>query len=264
MTIDFHTHAFPDALAKKAMEVLTGNLTVDITPARDGTIASLIERLDEWNIDKALIAPIVTKPTQIKTLNEWAASVNGERIISFGSIFPNSGNYKKEIDFVCSLGLKGIKLHAEYQDFVLDSPEMLKIHDYALSKGLIILHHAGEDKGMPPPYKTSPKQFAHVVDEMQGGVIVAAHLGGHEMWEDVYSLLCGKNIYFDTSMGFEYYGKEMFKKIVQKHGADKILFGSDSPWSYADKDLEALRSCGLNDKELELIESGNAKRILHI
>lgn len=264
MIIDFHTHAFPDALAEKAIKVLVGNLKIKIEPVRNGTVAALIERMDEWKIDKSVIAPIVTKPTQIKTLNEWAASVDGERIVSFGSIYPNSGTYKQDIDFVASLGLKGIKLHAEYQNFVLDSPEMLKIYDYALSKGLIILHHAGADHGMPEPYKSSPAQFAHVVDEMKGGIIVAAHLGSQSMWDEVYDKLCGKNIYLDTSMGFEYYGKEMFCKIVKKHGADKILFGSDSPWSHAGNELKSLNDCGLERKTVDMIAGENAKRILKI
>ena len=264
MIIDFHTHAFPDALAEKAMKVLTGNLTIDLKPVRDGTITSLIARMDEWGIDKSVLAPIVTKASQIKTLNEWAASVNGDRIVALGSIFPNSGNYIEEIDFVCSLGLKGIKLHAEYQDFVLDSPEMLKIYDYALSKGLIILHHAGADYGMPAPYKSSPAQFAHIAREMRGGVIIAAHLGGHAQWDDVYDKLCGTEIYLDTSMGFEYYGCEIFKKIVKKHGADKILFASDSPWSHAGNNLKALNACALDQNTVDMITHKNAQRILNI
>lgn len=264
MTIDFHTHAFPDALAEKAIGVLTGNLTINLKPVRDGTVTSLIARMDEWGIDKSVVAPIVTKPSQLKTLNEWAVSINSSRIISLGSIFPSTDKYKQDIDFVCSLGLKGLKFHAEYQNFVLDAPEMLKIYDYALSKGLIILHHAGADYGMPAPYKSSPAQFAHIADEMRGGVIIAAHLGGHAQWEDVYNKLCGKNIYLDTSMGFEYYGKDMFKKIVHKHGADKILFASDSPWSHAGNDLDELRNCGLDAKSVTMIESENALKILGI
>ncbi len=264
MIIDFHTHAFPDTLAERAIGVLVSNLKVKLEPVRDGTIASLIRRMDEWNIDKSVIAPIVTKPTQIKTLNEWAASVNGERIIALGSIYPNSGTYKQDIDFVTSLGLKGIKLHAEYQDFIPDSPEMLKIYDYAFSKGLIILHHAGADNGMDAPYKSNPAIFAHIADELRGGVMVAAHLGGHAQWDEVYDKLCGKNIYFDTSMGFEYYGAEMFCKIVKKHGADKILFGSDSPWSHAGNELKTLRRCGLDEKTIKIICGENAKRILNI
>ncbi|MBE6689022.1 MAG: amidohydrolase [Ruminococcaceae bacterium] len=264
MTIDFHTHAFPDMLAQKAIGVLTSNLTIDLKPVHNGTVSDLIARMDEWGIDKSVVAPIVTKPSQTKTLNEWAVSITSQRIISLGSIYPSTDNYKQDIDFVCSLGLKGLKFHAEYQNFILDAPEMLRIYDYALSRGLIILHHAGADYGMPAPYKSSPKQFANVADQMCGGIIVAAHLGGHAQWDDVFDNLCGKNIYLDTSMGFEYYGKEMFKKIVSKHGADKILFASDSPWSNAGDDLKALRDCGLDCDTISMIEAKNAQRILKI
>lgn len=264
MIIDFHTHTFPDSLAERAISTLTSNLRKPIKPVHNGTIADLTNRMNEYGIDKSVIVPIVTKKSQTKTLNEWAQSIQNDRIISFGSIFPHGDEYKQDIDFVCSLGLRGIKLHAEYQDFYLDSEEMIKIYDYALSKELIILHHAGYDYGMPPPYKSSPRQFAHLAKELKGGIIIAAHLGGHEQWDDVYEHLCGTDIYLDTSMGFEYYGEEMFMRIVRKHGADKILFASDSPWSNAGHDIEALKKCPLTQDEKELIMSGNAKRILRI
>jgi len=264
MVIDFHAHAFPDSLAERAIGVLTSNLTKPIKPVHNGTVSDLTKRMDEWGIDKSVIVPIVTKKSQTKTLNEWAQSIQNDRIVSFGSIFPHGDEYKQDIDFVCFLGLKGIKLHAEYQNFDLDSPEMMRIYDYALSKGLIILHHAGYDYGMPPPYKSSPRQFAKLAKEFKGGIIIAAHLGGHEQWDDVYEHICGTDLYIDTSMGFEYYGEEMFMKIVKKHGADRILFASDSPWSNAGHDLEALKKCPLSQDEKELILSGNAKRILEI
>ena len=76
-----------------------------------------------------------------------------QRIISFGAIDPHSKDYKSQIDFVVDLGLKGLKFHAEYQNFIVDDNNMLKIYDYALSKELIILHHAGFDPGFHHPLK---------------------------------------------------------------------------------------------------------------
>ncbi len=76
---------------------------------------------------------------------------------------------------------------------------MLKMYDYALSKGLIILFHAGYDPSFPPPIHSSPKQFAENSKEMQGGVIVAAHLGGHSQWDVVEKHLISTDVYLDTS-----------------------------------------------------------------
>ena len=265
MIIDFHTHIFPDALAPKGLETLNKNSNNQFTPVTDMTKHGLLKIMDLWGIDISVVQPVITKQSQLEKINEWAASLNeNERLISFGGIYPHTDDYKRDVDFVAGLGIKGLKFHAEYQNFVLDSPEMLKIYDYALSKGLIILHHGGEDPGMPPPYKTSPKQFAHVVDEMKGGVIIAAHFGGHAQWDDVEKYLIGKNIYLDTSMGFSYYPKEQFERIVMLHGADKILFASDSPWSNAHDEIQALRKTSLTDSEKNSILGENAKRILGI
>lgn len=264
MTIDFHTHVFPDALADKALKVLVGNTQNLYTPVSDGTVAGLLKNMDDWNIDISVVQPVITKQSQMQKTNEWVRNISSDRIIAFGGIYPHTDDYKRDIDFVADLGLKGLKFHAEYQNFVVDDDRMLKIYDYALSKGLIIMHHAGFDPGYPPPFKSSPRQFARIVDEMQGGIIVAAHLGGHAQWDDVEKYLLGKNIYLDTAMGFEFYPRDQFLRIVKDHGSDKILFASDSPWSSAEIEANHLKALPLSDTEKDNILYANAKRILGI
>lgn len=264
MIIDFHTHVFADELADRALSVLVANLEGSLKPVHNGKLNGLIERMDSYGVDISVVQPIVTKQSQTQKINEWAKSICSDRIISFGSIFPHTDNYKRDIDYICDLGLKGIKFHAEYQDFVIDEKNMLDIYYYALSRGLIILHHGGEDTGMPAPYKSSPERFARIADAMQGGVIIAAHLGGYNQWDEVYEKLAGKNIYMDTSMGFEFYKKQQFMRIVEKHGADKILFASDSPWSNAKQEADILKTMPLSAEDIEKILSGNARRILMI
>ena len=141
---------------------------------------------------------------------------------------------------------------------------MLKIYDYALSKGLILLFHAGYDPAYPPPFKSSPQMFKFIVNEMKGGIIVAAHLGGQVQWDDVLNHLAGEDIYLDTSMGFEFFSKEIFLRIVKKHKAEKILFGSDSPWSDAGKEIGIIKTLKLSDDEKKGILGKNAQRILNI
>lgn len=264
MTIDFHTHIFPDDLAPKALSALLSNINGIYHPVTNGTKDSLLKNMNQWGIDISVVQPVITKLSQTAKINRWAKGICSDRLISFGGIYPHTDDYKRDIDFVVNLGLKGLKFHAEYQDFNIDDPQMLKIYDYALSRGLIILHHAGFDPGYPAPYKSSPKQFAKIADAMQGGVMIAAHLGGHAQWDDVEKYLIGKNIYLDTSMGFEYFSHEQFLRIVKAHGADKILFASDSPWSNAKAEIETIKSLQLHEQEKEMILGLNAKRILGI
>ena len=262
MIIDFHTHIFPDTLAERATAALYESAGGIYEPSHNGTLAGLLSTMDAAGVDMSINLPVLTKRSQTTSTNQWAASITSDRMISFGGIYPLSDSYKEDIDFVVSLELKGIKLHAEYQGFTLDDPAMLKVYDYALAQGLIIVHHAGFDPAFPAPFRSNPEMFAKIAKSMQGGVMVAAHLGGHAQWDDVEKYLVGTDIYLDTSMGFEYYSHEQFIRIVENHGADKILFGTDSPWSNATSELKTLQSLPLPASTIEAITGGNAKRLL--
>ena len=262
MIIDIHAHIFPDELAPKAMRVLTEGIDNLYPPVSDGTTAGLLKNMDDWGIDISVIQPVVTKQSQMRGVNEWVAGVCSDRLVGFGGIYPHTDDYKRDIDLVVSLGLKGLKFHAEYQDFIVDDGYMLKIYDYALSKGLILLHHAGFDPAFPPPFRSSPRQFANIARAMQGGIIIAAHLGGHEQWDDVENYLAGSNVYLDTAMGFEYFKGDQFLRIAEKHGTDKILFGSDAPWSNARTEIEHLQATALPQESIDAVLGGNARKIL--
>lgn len=264
MVIDFHTHAFPDTLAERAITSLVKACGNIYTPCHNGTVSDLQNKMDAFGVDISVVQPVITNPKHTKTLNEWAASIQSDRIISFGGIHPDTDDYKRDINFVCSLGLKGLKFHVEYQGFTLDEPKMLPIYDYAFSKGLIILHHAGFDPAFPPPYHSSPKQFANVAKQMRGGILIAAHLGGQKQWDETERYLPGTGVYLDSSMGFEYFSDEQFLRIFKAMGSDKVLFGSDSPWSKAGEEIKAIEKLPLTKEEKDNFLWGNAKRLLNL
>lgn len=264
MVIDFHTHAFPEKIAERAIASLIEGCNGEYMPCSNGTVSGLVSNMNKFGVDISVVQPVITKPSQTESLNTWAKEITCDNLISFGGIHPATDDYKRDIDFVCELGLPGIKLHPEYQQFYVDDFEMLKIYDYALNKGLIILFHAGYDPAFPPPIHSSPKQFAEIAKQMQGGTIVLAHLGGQRQWDDVLKYIAGTNLYLDTSMGFKYYSNDQFLQIVEKHGADKILFGSDAPWSRAGDEIEILNSLPLTQQQKDLILCENAKRLLNI
>ena len=264
MIIDIHAHVFPEDLAPRAIASLHASCNYEYTPVSDGTICGLIQRMDEWNIDISVTQPVVIKQSQFKSVNDWAAGTASDRIVSFGGIYPHTDDYKRDIDYVAGLGLKGLKFHAEYQNFIIDDVKMLRIYDYALSRDLIILHHSGYDPAFPPPFKSTPQQFANIINAMNGGIIISAHLGGHDQWDDVEEYLTGSDIYFDTSMGFEYYSEEQFLRILVKHGYEKILFGSDAPWSNAGTEIGHIKSLPIPENQKQAILGENAARILKI
>jgi predicted TIM-barrel fold metal-dependent hydrolase len=262
MVIDFHTHIFPDEIAERAIASLSSKVT--IVPSFQGSKAGLLASMKNAGIDYSVILPVVTKPTQTKKANEWAKEVDGDGIIAFGGLHPDNEDYKEQIDFICSLGLKGIKMHPDYQDFFVDEPKMLPVYEYIFQKGLILLFHAGVDIGLPAPYHCPPNRLRKVLDQLKGGKIVAAHLGGHEMWEDVGEYLVGTDVYLDTSMGLEYFSAETLKQIVSTHSSEKILFGTDAPWSNQKEELIRIQNAGLTPKQLEDILYLTAKKLLEL
>lgn len=262
MIIDFHTHAFPDALAPRAIAGLVAGAGGTLPPCHDGTVGGLRANMERFGIDLSVVQPVITKPKQTETLNKWARDITGGNILSFGGIHPQTDDYKRDIDYVCSLGLKGLKFHPEYQEFKVDDDEMLRVYDYALSKGLILLFHAGYDIAYKPPFRSSPEGFRHIMDAMGGGTVVAAHMGGIGDWERTAELLAGTGIYLDSSMGFDYYGEERFLSMVEAMGAEQILFGSDAPWSNGGEEIKRIKALPLSEEDKAAILGGNARRIL--
>jgi len=262
MLIDFHTHVFPDVVARKVLPDLFTNAGDKFVPASDGTVSGLIKNMDDWGVDISVIHPVITKQSQFKNVNEWTAGLRSDRIVCFGGIYPYTDDFKRDIDFVVSLGAKGLKFHPEYQGFTVDSEHMLRVYDYALSRGLILLFHAGKDEAYLPPPNSSPEQFVKIAEAVRGGVIVLAHMGGFKQWDDVEKYLAGSEFYFDTSTGFEFFTQDQFLRVLKKHGADKILFASDSPWSKAGTAIKRLRSLPVSESDVESILGGNAKTLL--
>ncbi|MBO5774048.1 MAG: amidohydrolase family protein [Clostridia bacterium] len=265
MVIDFHTHIFPEKLATKAYETLSVPArTAGYAPIHNLTKEGLLGKMDEYGVDLSVVCPVATKPTQSQKNLEWGITLRSERLTCLAGLFPDVENWKKNVDDAVSMGYKGIKLHPEYQNFIVDDENMFPLYEYAFSKDLFILFHAGYDPIGEEPFKSNPQKFARLAEEFKGARMVIAHLGGQSQWDDVEKYLVGKDVYLDTAMGFGFFSKEQFLRILSAHGSDKILFGSDSPWSNTGRELLALRSLPIDDEEKENILCKNAKKLLDI
>ena len=261
MKIDFHTHCFPQSIASNALNSLSAG-SGNMKYFTDGTKEGIIKALDKANIDKAVVLNIATNPLKQSKINDAALKLNDERIVGFGSIHPDAPDCIEELERISQMGIKGIKLHPEYQNFNVDEPRLFKIYEKIGSLGLITVFHAGLDNAYLPPAKCSPKALKKILPYFGGAPVVAAHTGSYMMWEDVLNILCGENIYFDTSFCHSRIPKPLFEAIVKKHGANKILFGSDSPWADMQEEEKLISSIDISQNEFELIMGGNAARLL--
>lgn len=263
MVIDFHTHCFPDALAKRALEILS-HASGGLKPTNDATLGGIKDSMEKQGVDKSVVLSIATNESQQKKVNDFAASINnGYDIIAFGSVYPHSKDALDELERIKALGLKGIKLHPEYQNFYTDDEKMKPIYKKISQLGLITVFHAGDDLGYKPPFHNMPENMANALKWFDSPVI-AAHWGGVGVGEKVVEKLCGLDIYFDTSFGYGTIPKYYAQTIIEKHGCDKLIFGSDSPWHCAKWEMRLLESLDLDESEKDKIYFKNALKLLGI
>lgn len=180
MLVDFHVHAFAEKIAARAIGQVAGK--ADLIPETDGTAEGLRRRLQEWGVDKGVVLPIATKPTQQTIINDWAAQQQDETLYCYGSVHPDAPDVLEELERIRQLGLHGIKLHPDYQGFFADEPRMLPIYRRCAQLGLPVLFHAGFDPVSPQVRHASPEALARIAEAVPELTLIAAHLGGVLQW----------------------------------------------------------------------------------
>lgn len=276
--IDFHTHTFPDAIAEKTIATLS---------AKSRTKAFLSSKADDLSEDGkregivlSVILPVVTNPLKTDKINTASALINEKTqetgLFSFGGMHPDTPEPKEEIRRIARLGLKGIKIHPPYQGVPLNDIRYKRIVDYAEEEGLVVVSHGGIDIGVAGDW-SNPKQCLELLREVRPTKFVMAHMGGWQQWDEVEELLAGEDLYFDTAFSYGEYAysddvpkerrakalsEEKMVSLVRLHGADKILFGTDSPWTDRREQAERIEALPLTQQEKDSILFLNAQKLL--
>ena len=264
MIIDFHTHFFPDKIAKDAIEKVSTISNGIIKPHTNGTLTSLVNSSQEVGVNYSVTLPVATKIEQVRSINS-NLPINNSNIIPFGALNPYMAikDVEQEIDNLLSLGIKGVKLHPEYQDFYINNSQFEEFFNLLQESKLLVLFHAGFDPGPFSSDHAKPEDFVQLIERFPKLQIVAAHLGGLMMWDRVYNYLAGKNLYFDTAAIVGTISEDEFVNIVRKHGAERILFGSDSPWEDQKVALDFILNSSLRSVEKEMIIGKNGWELVH-
>lgn len=261
MVIDFHTHAFPDKIAESAIKSLAEK--ANIPPYTNGTVSDTDEKMKAWGIDRRVMLSIATNPKQQTNVNNFAIEVNNENsVFAFGSVHPLAENAQEELERIKNAGLKGIKLHPEYQEFEIDDKKMYPIYEKCIKLGLIIVFHTGEDLGYPGSLNASPEVIERLSKDFGGADFVMAHFGSCGLAERALEHVAGKGFYVDTSFSKGYVKKHTGEAIIKKQGADKVLFASDCPWADPKETFDFINSFDLTDDEKEKIFYKNAIKLL--
>lgn len=187
------------------------------------------------------------------------ADAHPERLTGFMSLHPHDPNALDELERCrADLGLRGIKLGANYQNFDPLESRVLAIYEKAQTHGLPVLFHQGTS-----PVRMAPIRYAHplLMDEVAMRYpdlkIIMAHLGHPWTVDTAVVVRKHPNVYADISglfyRAFGFY--EAMIKATEWAVLDKLLFASDYPVTTAAETFAALHNVN------QIVEGTNLPRI---
>ncbi len=261
--IDFHAHAFPDALAPRAMKTLLDE--VPGMPAYlDGTLGALLGSMDQTGIERAVICCIATKVEQFEPILSWCREIRSERIIPFPSVHPADPKMGERMEQIAAEGFLGVKLHPFYQDFYAGEDRMRAFYERVSAHGLLLVMHTGFDIAFPRQRRADPQTLLELTQRFSRLKLVATHLGAWRQWDEVRRYLLGRPIYMEISMALEDLDPAVSREMLMLHPQEYLLFGTDSPWSDQGATLSRLRDLKLPEPRWSRIVYENAGQLLGI
>ena len=258
--IDVHVHAFPDDLGPRAIAKLEAQC-----PWRSvarGTIGELIESMDAADIDVSVVCTIATRPDQTKGIFNWCRKIRSDRIEPLPSVHPQTPKASRWIERIAKAGFAGIKLHPMYQDFAVDDPQMDEIYTAAADCGLLVTAHCGHDIAFPIDERAAPQRIRRVIDRFGKLKLICTHMGGWRHWDAAEKYVIGADVYLETSFSMRELGRERTVELIRRHGADRVMFGTDWPWDSQADEIQRIRSLHLSDTDTRAILYANAAKLL--
>ncbi len=250
---DIHAHVFPDNLARHVADSFTVYYETQMSH-----VPYLHTYLDEINSDvfcAGMISSSATKPEQVSSINTFISRCidSSPKLLGLGSLFPTMEGWEEELERIPALGLRGLKIHPDFQQIDMDEPKAIPMYRAIAKTGLPVLFHVGD----PSKDYSSPKRLINLMRHVPDLIVIAAHFGGWCVWQMSRALQFPENIYFDCSSTLMYLGKEKGQDLMERLGPERFLFGSDFPYWTPQTELERFMELDLDDSIRAKILYGN-------
>lgn len=260
--VNAHCHIYPEKIASKAVIGIRDFYDLDMS--LDGTVAGLLKDGEKIGATHYLIHSVATTPKQVKSINEFIAeSVNQhpDKFIGFGTLHPDSTDMQGDFDYLMELGLKGVKLHPDFQLFAMNEERAFKIGEIINEANVPLLVHCGDFR-----YNYSnPEQIKPFLDKFPDITVIGAHFAGWSVWKEACEKLAGTpNLYVDLSSSLYDLTSEEACDLIHAYGSDRVLWGTDYPMWDSASEMEYFNKLDLTDKERSQILFDNAARLLKI
>jgi uncharacterized protein len=247
LIFDAHSHAFPDAIAARAIETLTAEAKWHpVQSWHDGTVGGLRASMDQAGIHRTILCSIATRPAQVTKITDWSAAIATERIIPFASIHPDFEKPEAEVERIAALGLRGLKFHPQYQNCPADDPRIVRIARAAAQHNLAVVFHAGYDLAFDRTDIGSPQRIRILFDAVPGLRLLACHLGGWCDWDEALIHIVGQPIYIETSFCLDQCPPDTLQRIIARHPPEYLMFGTDAPWAHQAAELARFKTLHLS------------------
>ncbi len=259
--IDCHCHIYPEKIAAKASCAI--GAFYDIPMSFDGTLDKMKRAETEAGIDTQIVFSVATRPEQVSSINRFiAATVSSEQnLFGLGTAHPLSPDMKADMDEAVSLGLKGIKIHPDFQKFALDDEGFFPMYEYCEKHRLPVLIHTGDRR-----YDYSNvNRLIPVLETFPRLTVIGAHFGGWSFWEEAPMKLAKyENLFVDCSSSLYAMNKEAALSAIRTYGASRVMFGTDYPMWEPKREVERVKSLGLTKEEIEAVFHQTAEQVFSL
>ncbi len=248
MIIDVHSHFW------QYPRDFSDEFRLQATRARAGVEVDLTVRFDEYQSASVPDVRTIVFGGKARLSGVWvddahvAAYVaeHPDKLIGFMSVDPTQDNWESEMRVGHEvLGLRGIKLLSMYAGFRPDDERVEPVWQYAARYQLPVLLHTGTTFVRQAPLEcTLPRHLDSVAIRHPDVTLILAHLGHPYEGECVAVIRKHPRVFADISAlhyrPFQLYHSLM---LVQEYGVwDKVLFGTDYPFTTVKATLDGLRS----------------------
>ena len=258
--IDIHTHVYPDAVAQKATDSIQDFYELS-GGGMNGTVSMLRDRGAEAGITEFVILPVSVTPERTRHINDFILQQTAtyDDFIGFGTVHAGMEHPGDEAQYIMDKGLRGIKMHPDFQRFDIDDPRLFAVYE-AVSGRIPVMLHMGDQR-----YDYSqPARLRHVLDLFPKLDVIAAHFGGYSMYEEAYGQLKDKNCVFDISSSMMFMEDGVAEHYINLYGAERMAYGTDYPLWDPVTEVQRFLKLKLTDDQFEQIAYKTAERILNL
>ena len=260
--INAHCHIYPVKIASRAVEGIRDFYDLDMS--LKGMVDDSIQDGEKVGVVHYLVHSVATTPKQVRSINEFISSevkAHPGLLTGFGTLHPDSDDIQGDFDHLIDLGLKGVKLHPDFQRFALNEERAYALGEVINEGNVPLMVHCGDFR-----YNYSnPEQLKPFLEKFPDLLVIGAHFAGWSVWQEATEKLAGTpNLVVDLSSSLYDLSPETAVKLIHAYGADKVLWGTDYPMWESESEMEYFNKLDLTDEERNMILYENAAKILNL